>query len=101
MSVFALLSFCPAFTVFLASNSVPGPVTLSADATARLTGSTSAHALAAGQTADVPLRVVDLPQLDQLALGEMEQRGRQAVLRVVSVRMYSVCTGSRPGGGAY
>src|SRR3954470_18392958 len=47
MSVLALLSFWPDLTAFLASNTDPGFITLSADPTATLTGSMSAQAPAA------------------------------------------------------
>ena len=63
MSVLALLSFSPDLTVFLASNSLPGLITFSAEPTAMLTGSTSAHRPGSPMPADGPLLVVDLLQL--------------------------------------
>ena len=80
MSVLAVVSFLPAVTVFLASNSLPGPITFSAEPTATLTGSTSAHAAACAVPRTFHCVVADLPEVDEFAFGEVEQRRRQPVL---------------------
>ena len=56
-------------------------MTFSADPTATLTGSTSAHAPLSAMPRTFQCFVADLPQVDQAAFGEVEQRGGQTVLR--------------------
>ena len=102
MSVLALLSFSPDLTVFLASNSVPGFITFSAEPTATLTGSTSAHAPGLGRSrGSFHCLSLTCSQLDQPAFGEIEQRRGEPVLgNRLGADVFGLHR-PEPGGGAY